>query len=305
MPEFRTGLIALIGRPNVGKSTLINALVGQKVSITSRKAQTTRHRVRGVLTRSDAQYVFVDTPGLQWERRSLLSDRMNAAASKLIGAVDVLGLVIDARGWRDEDEHIVRLLPPPPSPVTDGSSHVVLIVNKIDQMRDRNQLLPLIEASRDRYPFTDIVPVSAERGEQLQELLAVFRAQLPPGEPLFESDQLTDRSVRFIATELIREKAIRLLGDEIPYGLAVTIDQWTESDGRAVIGATIWVDRESHRGIVVGAGGSKLKQIGRLARLDIEQLLEKPLHLDLWVKLSARWRDDPAQMARLGYGLQE
>jgi GTP-binding protein Era len=301
MPEFRTGLIALIGRPNVGKSTLINALVGQKVSITSRKAQTTRHRVRGVLTRPDAQYVFVDTPGLQWERRSLLSDRMNAAAARLIGEVDVLGLVIDARGWRDEDERIARLLPR----VTDGSSHVVLIVNKIDQMRDRNQLLPLIEAARDRYPFTDIVPVSAERGEQLEGLLAVFRAQLPPGEPLFEADQPTDRSVRFIATELIREKAIRLLGDEIPYGLAVTIEQWTESGGRAVIGATIWVDRESHRGIVIGAGGSKLKQIGRLARLDIEQMLEKPLHLDLWVKLSARWRDDPAQMARLGYGLRE
>ncbi|HEX4598280.1 MAG TPA: GTPase Era [Burkholderiaceae bacterium] len=301
MPEFRTGLIALIGRPNVGKSTLINALVGQKVSITSRKAQTTRHRVRGVLTRPDAQYVFVDTPGLQWERRSLLSDRMNAASAGLIGEVDVLALVIDARGWRDEDDRIVRLLPR----VTDGLSHVVLIINKIDQMRDRNQLLPLIEASRDRYPFTDIVPVSAERGQQLEELLTVFRAQLPPGEPLFESDTLTDRSVRFIATELIREKAIRLLGDEIPYGLAVTIEQWTESEGRAVIGATVWVDRESHRGIVVGAGGGKLKEIGRLARLDIERLLEKPLHLDLWVKLSARWRDDPNRIARLGYGLRE
>ncbi|HEY4039470.1 MAG TPA: GTPase Era [Burkholderiaceae bacterium] len=301
MPEFRTGLIALIGRPNVGKSTLINALVGQKVSITSRKAQTTRHRVRGVLTRPDAQYVFVDTPGLQWERRSLLSDRMNAASAGLIGEVDVLALVIDARGWRDEDDRIVRLVPR----VTDGVSHVVLIINKIDQMRDRNQLLPLIEASRDRYPFTDIVPVSAERGQQLEELLSVFRAQLPPGEPLFESDTLTDRSVRFIATELIREKAIRLLGDEIPYGLAVTIEQWTESEGRAVIGATVWVDRESHRGIVVGAGGGKLKEIGRLARLDIERLLEKPLHLDLWVKLSARWRDDPNRIARLGYGLRE
>jgi GTP-binding protein Era len=301
MPEFRTGLIALIGRPNVGKSTLINALVGQKVSITSRKAQTTRHRVRGVLTRPDAQYIFVDSPGLQWERRSLLSDRMNATSAGLIGEVDVLGLVIDARGWRDEDDRIVRLLPR----VTDGESHVVLIINKIDQMRDRNQLLPLIDASRDRYPFTDLVPVSAERSEQLEELLAVFRAQLPLGEPLFESDALTDRSVRFIAAELIREKAIRLLGDEIPYGLAVTIEQWTESEGRAVIGATVWVDRESHRGIVVGAGGGKLREIGRLARLEIETLLEKPLHLDLWVKLSARWRDDPTRMARLGYGSQE
>src|SRR5262249_12711462 len=160
------------------------------------------------------QYVFVDTPGLQWERRSLLSDRMNATSAGLIGEVDVLGLVIDSRGWRDEDDRIVRLLPR----VADGISHAVLSINKIDQMRDRNQLLPLIDASRDRYPFADIVPVSAERGEQLEQLLTVFRAQLPPGEPLFESDALTDRSVRFIATELIREKAIRLLGDEIPYG---------------------------------------------------------------------------------------
>jgi GTPase len=301
MPEFRTGLIALIGRPNVGKSTLINALVGQKVSITSRKAQTTRHRVRGVLTHSDAQYVFVDTPGLQWQQRSLLAERMNAAVAKLVGEVDVVALVIDAHGWRGEDDRIAGLLPG----ATDGPGHVVLIINRIDQLRSRDQLLPLIDASRDRYPFADIVPVSAERGQGLAELLTVLRSHLPPGQPLFEADQLTDRSVRFIAAELIREKAIRLLGDEIPYGLATTIEQWTESDGRAVIGATVWVERESHRGIVIGAGGGKLKQIGRQARLDIERLLEKPVHLDLWVKLCQRWRDNAAQLARLGYGAHE
>jgi GTP-binding protein Era len=301
MPDFRTGLIAVIGRPNVGKSTLINALVGQKVSITSRKPQTTRHRVRGVLTRGDAQYVFVDTPGLQWHRRSLLSDRMNAAAAKLIGEVDVLALVIDARGWRPEDDRIVQLLPR----ASEGPGQAVLVINKIDQLRSRDRLLPLIDASRDRYPFADIVPASAERGDQLTELLAVLRTHLAPGEPLFEADQLTDRSVRFIAAELIREKAIRLLGDEIPYGLATTIEQWTESDGRAVIGATVWVERESHRGIVIGAGAGKLKQIGRQARLDIERLLEKPIHLDLHVKLCQRWRDNAAQLARLGYGVRD
>ncbi len=301
MPEFRTGLIALIGRPNVGKSTLINALVGQKVSITSRKAQTTRHRVRGVLTRPDAQYVFVDTPGLQWQRRSLLSDRMNAAAVSLIGEVDVVGVMIDARGWRPEDERIARLLPRAP----DGGGRVGLIINKIDQLHSRDRLLPLIETSRHLYPFADIVPVSAERGDQLDELLQVLRAKLPPGAPLFDQDQLTDRSVRFIAAELVREKAIRLLGDEIPYGLAVTIERWTESEGRALIEATVWVERESHRGIVIGADGGKLKEIGTMARLEIEQVLEKPVHLDLWVKLCQRWRDDPAQMARLGYGLRE
>jgi GTP-binding protein Era len=301
MSEFRTGLIALIGRPNVGKSTLVNALVGQKVSITSRKAQTTRHRVRGVLTRSDAQYVFVDSPGLQWERRSLLSDRMNAAATSLIGEVDVVGLVIDASGWRPEDERIARLLPRP----ADGPGHVVLIVNKTDRLRSRDSLLPLIDDARHRYPFADIVPVSAERGDQLEELLAVLRAHLANGEPLFDQDQLTDRSVRFIAAEFVREKAIRLLGDEIPYGLATTLEQWEESAKGARIGATIWVERESHRGIVIGAGGAKLREIGRLARLEIERLLEKPVHLDLWVKLSQRWRDDATRLQRFGYGAQE
>ena len=301
MTEFRTGLIALIGRPNVGKSTLINALVGHKVSITSRKAQTTRHRLRGVVTRPDAQYVFVDSPGLQWQRRSLLSDRMNTAAVSLIGEVDVVGLVIDARGWRPEDERIVRLLPR----ASDGHGHVVLIINKIDQLRSRDSLLPLIDLARGRYPFADIVPVSAERGDQLQELLSVLRAHLPPGEPLFGEDDLTDRSVRFIAAELIREKAIRLLGDEIPYGLATTIEQWQESATGARIGATVWVERESHRGIVIGAGGTKMREIGRLARLDIERLLEKPVHLDLWVKLCQRWRDDAARLQRFGYGMRE
>ncbi len=301
MSQFRTGLIALIGRPNVGKSTLINALVGQKVSITSRKAQTTRHRVRGVLTRPDAQFVFVDTPGLQWERRSLMSERMNAQAASLIGEVDVVGLVIDSRGWRPEDDRIARLLPRS----GDGAGHAVLIINKIDRLAQRDLLLPLIETARQRYPFADIVPVSAERGDQLEQLLAVLQAHLPPGEPLFEADQPTDRSVRFMSAELIREKAIRLLGDEIPYGLATTIEQWTESEGRAVIGATIWVERESPRGIVVGAGAAKLKEIGRIARVEIERLLQKPVHLDLWVKLCRRWRDDAAQMARLGYGAPE
>jgi len=300
MDQFRSGLIALIGRPNVGKSTLINALVGQKVSITSRKAQTTRHRIRAVLTRPDAQYVFVDTPGLQWERKSLLSDRMNASAVQLLGEVDVVGLMIDARGWRQEDERIVDMLP---GRASCGPGRVVLIINKIDRLRDRDRLLPLIDESQRRYPFADIVPVSAERGNHLDELLKVLRERLPSGEALFEVDRLTDRSVRFLAAELIREKAIRLLGDEIPYGLAVTIERWTESEGRAVLGATIWVERESHRGMVIGAGGAKLKQIGQQARLDIERLLEKPVHLDVWVKLGKRWRDDAVQIERFGYGL--
>ncbi len=298
MSEFRTGLIAVIGRPNVGKSTLINALIGNRVSITSRKAQTTRHRIRGVLTRADAQYVFVDTPGLQWRSHSLLSERMNSAAVAAIGEVDVIVLMIEAQGWRAEDERILALLPR-------TGAHVVLVLNKTDRLRQRDALLPLIEQSRHRYPFAAIVPVSAEKGSQLEDLLGQLRALLPVGEPLFESDQITDRSVRFLAAELLREKAIRLLGDEIPYGLAVTIEEWTESEGRAVIGATVWVERESHRGIVIGAGGAKLGEIGRSARVDIERLLGKPVHLQTRVKLCRRWRDDASGMARLGYGPSE
>jgi len=302
MPEFRTGLIALVGRPNVGKSTLVNALVGERVSITSRKAQTTRHRVRGVLTRSDAQYIFVDTPGLQWRSHSLLSERMNAQAVSAIGEVDVVALMIEARGWSPEDEQILGLLP---RAIGSGGGGAVLVINKTDRLPTRDALLPLIEQSRHRYPFAAIVPVSADRGHQLEDLLSVLRAQLPVGEPLFEQDQFTDRSLRFLAGELIREKAIRLLGDEIPYGLAVTIERWTESEGRALIEATIWVERESHLGIVIGTRGGKLGEIGRSARLDIERLLEKPVHLDLRVKLCQRWRNDAAGLSRLGYGAQE
>ena len=299
MPEFRTGLIAVVGRPNVGKSTLVNALVGERVSITSRKAQTTRHRIRGVLTREDAQYVFVDTPGLQWRSHDLLAERMNLTAVSALGDVDAVVMVIEAQGWRPEDERILPLLP------SGTGARVVLALNKTDKLRDRDALLPVIGQSSQRFEFAAIVPVSAEKGSQLEDLLARLRELLPVGEAMFEPDQSTDRSVRFLAGELVREKAIRLLGDEIPYGLAVTIEQWTESQGRALIEATLWVERESHRGIVIGSGGAKLREIGRSARIDIERMLGKPVHLQTRVKLARHWRDDATGLARMGYGTPE
>ena len=291
----KVGMIAVIGRPNVGKSTLVNALVGEPVSITSRKPQTTRDRVLGVRTDADAQYIFVDTPGFQRQHRSALNRHMNEAVRAALASVDAIVLVIDAAGWKAPDAAVVELLP-------DAASNVVLALNKTDLLADRARLLPLMAESMQRYPFHAIVPVSAEKGRQLDGLLTEVRALLPDGIPLFDDDQYTDRSARFLASERIREKAYRLLGDELPYGVAVAIDRWDEEDGRAEIAATLIVGRESHKGIVIGKEGAKLREISRLARADIQQMLGKPVHLEVWVKVKAGWSDDPRTLRTLGYG---
>lgn len=291
----KVGMIAVIGRPNVGKSTLVNALVGEQVSITSRKPQTTRDRVLGVRTDADAQYIFVDTPGFQRQHRSALNRHMNEAVGAALASVDAIVLVIDAAGWKAPDAAVVELLP-------DAAPNVVLALNKTDLLADRARLLPLMAESMQRYPFHAIVPVSAEKGRQLDGLLTEVRALLPDGIPLFDDDQYTDRSARFLASERIREKAYRLLGDELPYGVAVAIDRWDEEDGRAEIAATLIVGRESHKGIVIGKEGAKLREISRLARADIQQMLGKPVHLEVWVKVKAGWSDDPRTLRTLGYG---
>jgi GTP-binding protein Era len=300
------GHVAIVGRPNVGKSTLLNALVGEKVSITSRKPQTTRQQVLGVLTRGTApvleQFIFVDTPGLQRKHSSLLTQRMNDAVAAALGHVDAVVLVIEARGWTAQDADVLKLIPRPP----EGSpSRVVLAINKVDLMSGRDALLPLMAESAQRYPFAAIVPVSAERRLQLDALLDELAQLLPEGEPLFDADQFTDRPVRFLAAELIREKAFRLLGEELPYGIAVAIDRWEEPDaegGRVNILATLLVERDSHKGIVIGAGGAKLREIGRLARADIEALLGKSVHLETHVRVRKGWADSVRDLKSLGYG---
>lgn len=303
MTAARTGFIAIVGRPNVGKSTLLNALVGEHVSITSRKPQTTRTRVLGVLTRGAAprieQFIFVDTPGFQRQHKSLLTRRMNEAVRQALAQVDVVVLVIEAtRGWTVADEVMLRLLP---TPAEGAAPRVVLALNKTDTLVERERLLPLLALSAAKYPFAALVPVSAERGRQVQELLAEIAKLLPAGEPLFDAERFTDRPVRFLAAELVREKAFRLLGDELPYGIAVVIDRWTETEEQVGIVATLLVDRESHKGIVIGAGGAKLREIGRLARLDIARLLDKPVHLQTHVRVRRGWSDDARQLASLGY----
>jgi len=297
-PVARTGMVAIIGRPNVGKSTLLNALVGERVSITSSKPQTTRERVLGVLTRGSppatTQFIFVDTPGLQRRGGSLLAQRMNQSARAALGQVDVVVLVIDAHGWRDEDEAVLELLPP-------ERPNIVLALNKTDALARYQDVLPVLQDSARRYPFAALVPVSAERRKQLDELLAEIEKLLPAGEPLFDADQYTDRNVRFLAAELVREKAFRLLGDELPYGVAVTIERWHETDKQVEILAGLLVERESHKPIVIGAQGAKLREIGRLARADIAAMLDKSVHLETWVRVRRGWTDDARALKSLGY----
>jgi GTP-binding protein Era len=291
----RVGRVAVVGRPNVGKSTLINALVGERVSITSRKPQTTRERVLGVRTDAESQIIFVDTPGYQRRHRSALNQRMTSAVTAALGDVDAIILVIDAAGWTSADEAVLALLPRTPG-------RVILALNKTDLLRDRERLLPMMAESMQRHPFAAIVPVSAEKSRQLEDLLQEIRRLLPEGVPLFDPDQYTDRSARFLAAELVREKAYRLLGDELPYGIAVTIERWQETDARAEIDATLVVERDAHKGIVIGAQGAKLREISRLAREEIQQMLGKPVYLEVWVRVKKGWSDDPAALRKLGYG---
>jgi GTPase len=291
----QVGMVAVVGRPNVGKSTLVNALVGERVSITSRKPQTTRDRILGVRTDETAQYIFVDTPGFQRRHRSALNRRMNQAVTASLNEVDAIVLVIEASGWQRGDDDVLQLMPA-------GSERVILAINKTDEMSDRTRLLPLMASSAERFAFRAIVPISAEKGRQLDDLLGEIRPLLPEGLPLFDADQYTDRSARFLAAELIREKAYRLLGDELPYGVAVTIDRWEEDEAGARIDATLVVDRESHKPIVIGREGSKLAEISRAARLDIAAMLDKRVHLEVWVRVKRGWSDDSRAMKTLGYG---
>jgi GTP-binding protein Era len=292
-PIFRCGTLAVVGRPNVGKSTLINKLVGAKVSITSKKAQTTRHRIHGILTTDDSQFIFVDTPGFQTTHRNALNRLMNRSVTQTLADVDAVFFLIEAGRWGAGEKDIVRLLP------TDVP--VLLVINKVDRMADKGRLLPFIAGISGHFNFAEIVPISAEKGQGTAELLTAASKYLPEGPPLFEADDITDRSERFLAAEMLREKVFRNLGEELPYGIAVEIEKYEQEGELRRIHAAIVVDREAHKAIVIGKGGERLKRMSSDARKDMEKLFGGKVWLETWVKVKSGWADDERALKSLGY----
>jgi len=293
-PGMHCGQVAIIGRPNVGKSTLINALVGYKVSIVSARPQTTRHRILGISTRPEGQIVYVDTPGLHDDGKRAINRYMNRAARGALVDVQLVALVIEAGQWREADERAWTA-------VRESGLPCALIINKVDRVKDKTALLPFIaEVTRERN-FVAVFPVSAEKRVGLTDLELGFLKLLPQGEPAFAEDDVTDRSERFLVTELIREQLMRQLGDEVPYSGTVALEQYLDEGKLLRIAATIWVERESQKAIVIGAGGARIRSIGTSARLAIEAQLERKVFLELWCKVRSDWSDDEAALHRFGY----
>lgn len=289
----RSGYVAIVGRPNVGKSTLLNRLIGHKLSITSRRAQTTRHRILGVLTRPDAQLLFIDSPGHQVRAGAALDRLLNRTARQVAVDADVVVMVCDAHGWTDADRVLARQLPP--------DRPTFLAINKVDAIRDRARLLGLVHAATADRGFDEVVPVSARTGRQVSLLADLCAARLPEGPAILGEDALTDRSERFFAAELIREKLFRLLGDELPYESTVVVDTYEELPRLRRIHATIVVAREAHRPIVLGAGGERIRRIATEARIDLERMLGMKVYLELFVKIRGGWADDEASLRAYGY----
>jgi GTP-binding protein Era len=290
----RSGTVAIVGRPNVGKSTLLNRLVGAHVSITSRKAQTTRHRILGIRNDANAQLVFVDTPGFQKRFNNALNRAMNKSVTGTLSSVDAIVLVVEAWDWDERDDLLLELLP--------AGVPVVLALNKVDRVKDRGKLAQLLAACAAKRDFAALVPVSAEKGTQVDALAAEVAKLLPEGEPAYGPDDITDRSERFLAAELVREKLFRLLGDELPYTSAVVIDAFELEGELRRIQATIFVDREGHKAIVIGEKGATLKRIGTEARLAMQELFGSKVFLELWVKVKSGWADNEAIVREWGHG---
>ena len=289
------GFIAIVGRPNVGKSTLLNKILGQKISITSRKAQTTRHRIVGIHTESPYQAVYVDTPGLHIEEKRAINRLMNRAASSAIGDVDLIIFVVDGTHWTDDDEMVLNKLRQAKAPV-------VLAINKIDNIKNKDDMLPFITEISQKFNFAEIIPISAQRGNNVQNLQKIVRTSLRPGVHHFPEDYVTDRSQRFMASEIIREKLMRFMGEELPYSVTVEIEQFKLNErGTYEINGLILVEREGQKKMVIGAKGQKLKVIGTEARADMERLFDNKVHLELWVKVKSGWADDERALRSLGY----
>lgn len=290
----RAGFVAVVGRPNVGKSTLVNALLGNKVSIVTPKPQTTRHRILGVRSTADSQIAFVDTPGLHRSRRKAMNRMMNRTAVNAIQDADLVLFLSEANHWTDNDDNALSRL-------SGASAPVIAVINKIDKVHPRQELLRVIDETAARFEFAEVVPVSARRGDNLERLLEVIPSYLPESVPLFPADMLTDRSEAFLIAELVREQLTLELRQEVPYGLTVQVERLTRDEGGLAVSALIWVERDSQKGIVVGRQGALLKKVGRAVRLELRDRFSVPVHVELWVKVKENWADSDAQLERLGY----
>ncbi len=294
----RCGLMAIVGRPNVGKSTLLNALVGQKISITSRKAQTTRHRITGMRTEGDTQFIFVDTPGFQTRHTNALNRSLNKTVLGAVSDVDLVLFVVEAGQFSMADAKVLSLLR--------ADTPVLLVANKLDAVHRRAEIAPWLRDMQTRHPFAEFVPMSAKNPKDVARLLEICRTHLPEQAWWYDPDELTDRSEKFLASEIVREKLFRLTGDELPYTSTVVIDQFEEEPGKTAsrmvrIAATIVVERDGHKAMVIGDGGEKLKRIGTEARVELEKLMDAKVFLQLWVKVRSGWADDEARVRSFGY----
>ncbi len=294
----RSGFVAVVGRPNVGKSTLVNTLVGQKISIVTSKPNTTRHAILGVLTRPEYQIIFIDTPGLTTQHRQLLDKAMNRAATGSLEGADLVLLVVEACKWSPVDQQALDI-------VRRSGLPCVLVVNKVDKIRPKSDLLPYLEARSEEFDYVQIVPVSALRKDNLDRLEAFLVSQLPTDAQLYPEEMLTDKGIRFRIGEVVREKLMETLRQEVPYGIGVEIDVLEETPERLNVNAVIWVNRESHKGIVIGPGGKGIKHVGQSARLDLENILSRKIFLQTHVKVKRNWADSAQWVQQLGYGINE
>ena len=291
---MKVGYIALVGRPNAGKSTLLNHLVGQKICITSRRPQTTRHRIHGIKTTPAGQAIFVDTPGIHAEQKKAMNRYLNKTASSALAGVDVIVWVVDSWKWHEENEVVLAQL-------RNANCPVILAINKIDQCEDKEALLPFLDSASKRFGFAAIVPISALKNINLDRLEETIMGLLPEGGLIFPEDQVTDRTERFFAAEIIREKLIRSLGQEVPHAIAVQVESYTEEEKLTRIHAIIWVEREGQKAIVIGKEGEVLKKVGQRAREEMEKMFERKVYLNLWVKVKKGWSDNEGVMQSLGY----
>lgn len=292
----KSGYISIVGKTNVGKSTLLNEILGQKISITSRKPQTTRHRLLGIKTIKESQMIFIDTPGFHKDHKRALNKYMNKVASSAMKGVDVLVYVIESLTWTEEDKELTDQIP-------DGNKTSILVINKIDKINQKEDLLPFIETISKLNKFADIIPLSALKKQNLTALVDSILLKLPEGDHAYPTDQVADVSERFIASEIIREKCITRVGDELPYRISVSIDKFKEEDKITHIDATLFVEKKSQKGMLIGSSGTKLKSIGTAARLELEEFLATKVMLNLWVKVKQGWTDDEAMLTTMGYDL--